>query len=128
MKKYLIVAIVAALATSATAGPEEPAIEMGIGAQTCASFADHLYREGLHTEDMFFDWAQGYMSGVNLAQLMRGIDSKNLNAVSIEDEKKELRGYCNNHPTAPYSVAVIVLFKTLPDIPGSAQSANPGIK
>ena len=39
---------------------------MGAGAQTCGQFA-HDYAADPQRENLYFEWAQGLMSGLNLA-------------------------------------------------------------
>jgi hypothetical protein len=43
---------------------------MGLGSASCGKFAE-IFRLGpSRAEEEFFDWAQGFMSGLNMALLM----------------------------------------------------------
>jgi hypothetical protein len=41
----------------------------GVGVYTCSQFANIYKSDSNFAEDLFFNWAQGYMSGWNAAQL-----------------------------------------------------------
>jgi hypothetical protein len=87
---------------------------MGLGLQTCGTFAEAYRKSPEIAEGGYFFWAQGYMSGLNLGNLAHGGIAKNLASVPIKDEQHALRKYCDEHPLAQYQKAVLELFISLP--------------
>ena len=75
MKRVLIsLAILVAALLPASADEFEI---MGLGMQTCGKFAE-LYRATPDlVENAFFAWAQGFMSGLNLASVANSRPAKN---------------------------------------------------
>jgi hypothetical protein len=71
---------------------------MGAGTQTCTAFANWYRKDASLAENVYFAWAQGFMSALNIARLNNGTESKNLIAMSIDQEMRYLRTYCNDHP------------------------------
>jgi len=69
---------------------------MGVGLETCGEFAS-LYRRVPNITEQS-SWAQGYMSGMNMASLAHGDISKNMGAMAIDEQERTLRKYCNDHP------------------------------
>ena len=86
----------------------------GPGAQTCGEFAFDL-RVNRNTENTYFDWAEGFISGMNWIDAMTHHTAKNIMALSVEDQKQVIRSYCNEHPLPPYWEAVIDLYNKLPN-------------
>jgi hypothetical protein len=127
MTKYLIAtAVVAALATPASSGSQEPFALMGVGTSTCAQFGN-LYREDQRFwEYAYFTWAQGYMSAMNKVRINSGESTKNLNAISVETQERQVRGYCNSHSLAQYMEAAAALYDSLPEIPGTGRNLREG--
>src|SRR6516164_8038693 len=72
----------------------------GPGAQTCGEFAFD-YRVNRNTENTYFDWAEGFISGMNWIDAMTDHTAKNIMALSIADQKQVIRNYCNDHPLVP---------------------------
>jgi hypothetical protein len=71
------------------------------GAQTCGEFAFDL-RVNRNTENTYFDWAEGFISGMNWTDVMNDHTAKNIMALSVADQKQLIRDYCNEHPLASY--------------------------
>jgi hypothetical protein len=82
---------------------------MGWGAFTCAQFANMYRDDPKFTEEHFFNWAQGFMSGLNFATIGQGI-SMNLGSISTEQQQRAIRAYCNEHPLGNYLDAVLDLY------------------
>ena len=72
----------------------------GPGAQNCGEFAFDL-RVNRNTENTYFDWAEGFISGMNWIDAMTDHTAKNIMALSIADQKQVIRNYCNDHPLVP---------------------------
>src|SRR5215472_7972217 len=79
----------------------EPFSTMGVGAQTCAQFVAY-YRADAASEQRFFDWAQGLMSGINDALEDTVGKYRDLNSMPIAQQKEILKAFCISHPTAKY--------------------------
>ncbi|MGH7733743.1 MAG: hypothetical protein ACREOE_08630 [Gemmatimonadales bacterium] len=103
----------AALALSAAPARAETAVGEGVGTYACSEFARvQLHEKSLAT--LYFSWAQGWMTGWNLAEMDAAKPSRDLKARSANDEQEFLRTYCAAHPKALYMEAVYKLFFSLP--------------
>jgi hypothetical protein len=100
---------------SGTAAPFEATL-MGAGSTSCGDFADHYRSDADFTGVLFFTWAQGYMSGLNVGPLSTTDNSANLNSIPAEQQQQALRTYCNDHPLARYFEAVRDLYGHLKPI------------
>jgi hypothetical protein len=91
----------------------------GAGAVTCAKFAKAYAVAPQVTEDLYYSWALGFMTGLN----MENPDNlfAVLNATSQHDELSAIRNYCDAHPPAKYIDAVLDLYLSMPKkpLPGS---------
>jgi hypothetical protein len=85
----------------------------GAGNQTCGDFAE-MYRVNTRAaEGVYFSWAEGFMTGWNIALMPKGEDvppSVNLKAVPIEQQRQHIRDYCDEHPLTQYAQAVADLY------------------
>jgi hypothetical protein len=79
----------------------------GSGTMACAEVAGAIQQ---HPEDenLFFSWAQGFMSGLNTDLLKHG--ETDLNGLPLDAQKQFVRSYCKEHSRAPYFEAVFKLF------------------
>lgn len=79
----------------------------GAGTMACGEVAGALQQ---HPEDenLFFSWAQGFMSGLNTELLKHG--ETDLNGISLDAQKEFIRTYCKEHPRAAYFEAVLKLY------------------
>ena len=102
------------LYVSSQASAADDKVLGGPGARTCEEFAFDL-RVHRNTENTYFDWAEGFISGMNWIDAMTGHTAKNIMALSVEDQKQVIRSYCNEHPLVPYWEAVIDLYNKLPN-------------
>jgi hypothetical protein len=83
---------------------------MGWGTSTCAQFANLYRSDPEFVEEHLFIWAQGFMSGLNVAlQGDTGL-TKNLGSMSTAQQQGAIRAYCNDHPLATYIDAVLDLW------------------
>src|ERR1700722_6199839 len=85
----------------------EKAAWSGSGTMSCAEGTGALQQ---HPEDenLFFSWAQGFMSGLNTDSLKHG--ETDLNSLPLDAQKQFVRSYCKEHPRAAYFEAVFKLF------------------
>ncbi|MGD0119437.1 MAG: HdeA/HdeB family chaperone, partial [Candidatus Binatus sp.] len=69
----------------------------GAGTMSCADVTTALQQ---HPEDenLFFSWAQGFMSGLNTELLKRG--ETDLNELPFDAQKQSLSAYCKSNPHA----------------------------
>ncbi|HEV3114345.1 MAG TPA: hypothetical protein VGY99_27990 [Candidatus Binataceae bacterium] len=89
----------------------EKAAWIGTGTVSCADFGA-AYRENPKTnENLFFSWAQGFMSGLNTDLLDHR--ETNLNELSMGTQKQLVRSYCSDHPHAAYFQAVFNLYNRM---------------
>jgi hypothetical protein len=104
--------IIAALTVPANAG--QTFIGMGPGTFTCGQFSKWYAQNPSHTDDNFFFWAQGYMSGMNIALASDTKHYRDMAAIATETQQFWIRQYCDAHPLAGYTDAVFDVFKKLP--------------
>jgi hypothetical protein len=96
--------------------------QMGVGLSPCAEFAK-LSKRSPANEMIFYSWAQGFISAANFSRLMQGGDSVNVSATSQEEQRRQLRDFCNTHPLKEFRDAVADLINHMPVNVGSAADA-----
>jgi hypothetical protein len=113
--RSIIAALAMVLAASvANAQHYKGALTAGTGSLTCGKFAQD-YAHNTRIEDIYFNWAQGFMSGVNVMETTVEHHFPNdLSARPPEDLKSEIRSYCGEHPLALYIEAVAYTMSLLP--------------
>lgn len=114
MRIWMILVTAFVVVGSPTYGKDDKAVFMGAGAVSCGEFAES-FRRSTNSETLFFTWAQGYMSGLNLALKTAGKPIRDLRAREANIQKQTIRSYCNSHPLDVYMSAVNALFITLPE-------------
>jgi hypothetical protein len=64
-------------------------------------------------EKVYWSWATGMMSGMNLASL---VNSNTFRDLTGDDDifRRAIRNYCQSHPLTSYSSAVLDLYVSLP--------------
>ncbi len=105
MKRFAFV--LALICFSAQSFAAEKAGWIGPGTMTCAQVAQ-AYRDHPEDENLFFSWAEGFMSGLNTELLQRG--ETDLNGLPLDTQKQFIRSYCKDHPRTPYLGGVFKLF------------------
>jgi hypothetical protein len=110
VRNILIIACLVA-ATQARGADEKEWLDTGgAGAASCAQFMAHP-----QFEDLFFSWAQGFMTGLNIRPDTR--TNKNIWEQSSKLQKAEIYEYCRNHLTDSYMMAIFKMFENLPPVP-----------
>src|SRR5262245_54418233 len=75
----------------------------GLGVHSCAEFAEQYQHGSNDVEQLYFLWAQGYMSAMNIVRAtflkMPWIDYK---ATPADVQKKYLRTFCEHNPRKMY--------------------------
>ena len=105
------VVVIALFTSGSSHAQEETGTISGAGWVSCAEFAESYRASPKSTEDYFYAWAQGYISGVNAASLVR----KNVRGWRLDQQKQHIRAYCAENPLANYVAAVQDLFGKLPN-------------
>jgi hypothetical protein len=85
---------------------------MGAGMSTCGAFGQ-LYARSTTIEEVYFQWAQGFMTGMNVGKVVNTGTIRDLNSEPTPDQMAAIRQYCNDHPLASYEDAVVDLFSHL---------------
>lgn len=103
----------AALAlTLAAPALAEPIAGQGVGTYSCAEAARAI--RGDHSlELLYFSWAQGWMTGWNLAQMNANLPTVDLTALSLENQRAFIKAYCAEHSTGLYMDAVHKLYQAM---------------
>ncbi len=107
--RQTIIALAMVLTASVANAQEEFDTE-GVGVKTCGEFALQYRSSPTDTELFYFNWAQGYMSGLNAMRTSRKV----LNSISFREKLTRVRSYCSNHPFAQYFEAVTDLYNSMP--------------
>jgi hypothetical protein len=87
----------------------------GAGGVTCAEFAKAYAAAPQVTEDLYYSWALGFMTGLNTENPDNLFAV--LNATSQHNETSAIRDYCDAHPQAKYIDAVLDLYLSMPKKP-----------
>lgn len=112
MRFSTIVIVAAGLVASIAAA--EPANMKGAGVRSCAQFATDYKKSPNIAEAMYFEWAQGFMSGLNVAHNADKTPLRDLDGIARVEQEGFIRTYCDSHPLKEYLWAVHALFFELP--------------
>jgi len=113
MKARLLLAFVTIIPNVVRA--DEAGQGYGVGMHSCAEFAKSYMANPTAAEDIYFTWAQGFMSGLNLSDAASGRAYKAINGGDMATQKAYIRSYCDVHPLAQYVGAIVQLYTTLPN-------------
>ena len=114
-----MIAIIAFCAIAVeTAAGEPQALLMGAGIGTCAEFAQSYSRDPEGTMAVYFSWAQGFMSAMNIARRAGNKSTRDLNGMPLSSQHERLRYFCSQKPPdEPFYSALKDLLDLLPEIP-----------
>ena len=107
MKSICGIALVLGLLGQTTNSMADYAI-MGPGSVTCGKFAADYRQNPDQVDNLFFTWAQGFMSGFNITETTGSY--RDMTAVPIDAQKKFILNYCDQHPSLEYAKAVMELY------------------
>jgi hypothetical protein len=107
MKSICGIAFVLGLLSQTTNSMADYAI-MGPGSVSCGKFAADYRQNPDQVDNLFFTWAQGFMSGFNITETTGSY--RDMTAVPIDAQKKFILNYCDQHPSLEYAKAVMELY------------------
>jgi hypothetical protein len=99
-----------ASAQDAAAPNKDTAVVMGLGASSCAEFSQAYRDDPTTAMRLYFDWAQGFMSGVNVLHAANRRPTHNLSGRPVSEQQDILRGLCDQKPQALFVDAVQELY------------------
>ena len=85
----------------------------GAGMASCAKFANLSQQDPTMNELIFTAWAQGFMSGLNVAVMNDPRKETNLMGRDIEGQERFLRQFCATHPKKRYVEGVLRLWNDM---------------
>jgi hypothetical protein len=100
---------------SVEAAAEMPTMGEGIGLLRCEKFTERYRQSTSASEGLFFNWAQGLMTGMNLSLVRAKQSTRDLTALTSDKQIEKIRTYCNANPSGFYFAAVLSLFDSLPE-------------
>jgi hypothetical protein len=112
MNRITIMVFVLISPTSAFAAGNTP-LATGLGMTTCEQFMRSI-QASPKTEDVYFEWAQGYMAGMNAMFGPARFQPKDLTAMKFPAQKAVIRDFCKTHPLEDYETAVPAVYALLP--------------
>jgi hypothetical protein len=116
MRFIAVIAFLMTVVSGATAQREQSG-SMGIGVGSCSEFAQHYRENPQFWEGIYFSWAQGFMTGLNVLQVALKRPQRDLNALPVYQQMARLRAFCDERPLAVFGEAAHSLFLALPEIP-----------
>ena len=89
---------------------------VGPGSETCKAFVD-LHKEAPElSKAMFFSYAQGFMTALNMSRSLNGLPAHTLKGLGPDDQMAHLVYYCGNHLIENFISAINSLYDDLPEI------------
>jgi hypothetical protein len=80
---------------------------MGAGTTSCAEFRS---ARTAPEAAAYFNWALGFMSGLNYSRLASGWVTKNMVSMSVEEQEMAIAKYCNDYPLGSFNEAVMDVY------------------
>ena len=93
------------------AGPQTQGFVAGPGTETCAQFGDADTND-TSSEFEYFFWAQGWLTGLNSAEATKCWVNRtewDLRSAPTDEQMLSIRQFCDEHPQAPYTEAVVYM-------------------
>jgi hypothetical protein len=117
--RMLIATATLCLAAPASAQKTEPAVGEGVGTYSCAECL-RAAKADPSRDMLYYSWAQGWMTGWNLALMDAHQPTKDLWTADGSDQRAFLIAYCQAHPKALYMEAAYKLRASLPTVAPAA--------
>jgi hypothetical protein len=92
---------------------------IGAGAVPCAKFLADSQTNAAKADRVYYSWAQGYWSGMNVGISVAAKRYKDLKARPADVLLNAMRGYCSAHTQGSYADAAEVAFLALPFVPSN---------
>jgi hypothetical protein len=105
MRRLVIVLLISVLAVAR--GHATDYATMGAGASSCGEFRS---ARTAPEAAAYFNWALGFMSGLNTSRLASGWVTKNMASMSVEEQEMAITKYCNDHPLGSFNEAVMDVY------------------
>lgn len=112
--RTITVAVLVVIVIGEASAQQPQAGMMGAGSGTCAAYVQEYRRDPDTANNVYFSWAQGYMSGQNVARDKNPM--RDLNALPVSTQLDFLKRFCDQKPTALFAVAAQNLFNALPPL------------
>jgi hypothetical protein len=103
--------ILAALMIPLCAHKAEAGEFEGAGLRLCSEYLSDSKKFSPSEEDFYFSWAEGFMSGVNVARL--NDEAGAFKSMPADQQKTHIRDFCSKNPTEKFYKAVFDLYVTL---------------
>jgi hypothetical protein len=97
---------------SPTPAAADAAAGQGVGTYTCAE-AVQAVRRDRQLDLIYFSWAQGWMTGWNLARMNEDKPTADLNSRPLADQRSFIKVYCEQNPQGLYMDAVHELYESI---------------
>ncbi len=110
--RRLAAALTSSLTLSATAEAAEIGQNLGVGQDLCAQFTK-AYADNPASENTYWSWGTGMMSGLNFASVANSNVFRDLTG-DQDIYRRAVRLYCGKHPLTTYSGAVLDLYVSMP--------------
>jgi len=110
----IAVAVLVVIVTAEASAQQPQAGMMGAGSGTCAQYTQAYRRDPDEANNVYFSWAQGYMSGQNAARDKSPM--RDLNVLPISTQLDFLKRFCDQKPTVLFAIAAQTLFNALPSL------------
>ena len=112
MKRSLTMLCILTVPVPAFAAGNTP-LATGLGMTSCDQFTKSV-QASPKMEDNYFEWAQGYMAGMNSMFGPARFQPKDLTAMKFQDQKTVIRDFCKSHPREEYEAAIPAVYVLLP--------------
>ena len=112
-RTFLVITFLLGAITCTQAEDAKEKAAMGWGTMTCTASANMYRDDPKSAEERLFNWAQGFMSGLNFANIGNSGMSMNLHSMPTDQQQRAIRAYCSNHPAANYIDAVLDVYTHL---------------
>jgi hypothetical protein len=119
MNPWLALMVLVSLIPSPSNAAESGGGGYGIGMQTCGQFSNAYVAHPDVTEDLYFTWAQGFMTGLNFMATVVKVPAREIKGEdmgNMRSYRSYIRTFCEEHPMAGYYEGVSSLWRNLPSI------------
>jgi hypothetical protein len=113
MRSHIAAILTVSLLLGRAAGAVELSQSAGIGANLCAQFTKAYIENPANAEDLYWSWAMGMMSGMNLASIANSNVFRDLTG-DQDIYRRATRSFCNAHPLTTYAGAILDVYVSFP--------------